>query len=750
MTVLSTNAYSTATGNGAATSFPFDFACRNTANIAVYVNSVLQTSGYSVTLNADFNGGSILFAVAPANLAAIMIASNPSFEQPIQFENAGPYNPEAVDGVADDAAIRAIWLLSEVSRAVVAPLGETLDPLPAATARANMFLAFDGSGQPIASTVSGEKGDPGANTAAIGLFTTASTLSIPVGTDAVRTSGYSSKGIGIADYYEDTTLNDAYVAANPRTSFKSSNGRYFRIDASDGISLPQVGGIGDLTSPGNGTVNDAALAAITAAQPLGGKIRIPQMSGAYRFSTKQVFTAGYTIEGEGWHENPGIVNGVTYIGIQAFPGSTLCFDSDVGGFLFLDFTSNNANATSFQYQSARHSVVSNLLLYSAGGVTTVDSHGIELRTTFMLFNVSTQGFGGCGFKVLANTSGAVPYGNSNCSTFRSCKALQNKLHGFHIDGTDANVIGLYNCASQLNGGAGYLDDGSLGNAYFSCHSATNNQSNGQGTIWTAQAQVDAPQLSDPATGSYIMSSAVAAHTYTGCYTESGLGEKAHLITPAAIFGGNLSSGGASPPRTSTSTAVVIGATVVLPGSAGSTKVYSPTGTSQFVIETGTGTFAELTFTTNGSPIFDILAQNGAAYISGNLVTWRNFAQTVVFGALSASGLLMQVPLGYGTGGGGTVLQTTSRSTAVTLNKPCGEITLFSAAGSAAWTTFTVNNSLVAATDTVRACQASGTDKYQIHVTGVRAGAFDITFATTGGTTTEQPVFNFSLMKGASS
>ena len=56
--------------------------------------------------------------------------------------------------------------------------------------------------------------------------------------------------------------------------------------------------------------------------------------------------------------------------------------------------------------------------------------------------------------------------------------------------------------------------------------------------------------------------------------------------------------------------------------------------------------------------------------------------------------------------------------------------------------------LVAATDVVCVVQKSGTDKYMTHVTNVAAGSFQITFATTGGTTTEQPVFNFALIKGA--
>lgn len=103
-------------------------------------------------------------------------------------------------------------------------------------------------------------------------------------------------------------------------------------------------------------------------------------------------------------------------------------------------------------------------------------------------------------------------------------------------------------------------------------------------------------------------------------------------------------------------------------------------------------------------------------------------------------------IGYATGAGGAVTQATSRTTGVTLNTVCGAITLVSAAGSATAASFTVTNSSVAATDNVVVNQKSGTDKYHTLVTNIAAGSFVITFFTTGGTTTEQPVFNFSVIK----
>lgn len=134
---------------------------------------------------------------------------------------------------------------------------------------------------------------------------------------------------------------------------------------------------------------------------------------------------------------------------------------------------------------------------------------------------------------------------------------------------------------------------------------------------------------------------------------------------------------------------------------------------------------------------------GASWTSTSF--WVSGAQV---GSVSSSGLLMTstAPLGYGTGSGGSVTQATSRTTGVTLNKTNGAITLVSAAGTATWQSFTVTNSTVAATDVVRVVQKSGTDLNMIHVTAVGAGSFRISFATTGGTTTEQPVFNFAVLK----
>ena len=165
-------------------------------------------------------------------------------------------------------------------------------------------------------------------------------------------------------------------------------------------------------------------------------------------------------------------------------------------------------------------------------------------------------------------------------------------------------------------------------------------------------------------------------------------------------------------------------------------------------ETGTGVLVFGTSPTLTTPTITNPTVSTGTFTSPTLVTPAIGVATGT--SLTATGVIASTGtagLGYATGAGGTVTQGTSRTTGVTLDKTSGAITLFSAAGSATAATFTVTNSTVAATDVIILNQKSGTDLYDLMVTAVAAGSFNITFRTTGGTTTEQPVFNFAVIKG---
>jgi hypothetical protein len=108
-------------------------------------------------------------------------------------------------------------------------------------------------------------------------------------------------------------------------------------------------------------------------------------------------------------------------------------------------------------------------------------------------------------------------------------------------------------------------------------------------------------------------------------------------------------------------------------------------------------------------------------------------------------------LGYGTGAGGTVTQATSKSTAVTLNKPTGQITMNNAAlGAGVAVEFSVNNSVVAVNDCINLSGIWGfSPNYRIELKGVVAGGFAVRVTNiTAGSLSEALAINFAIIKGA--
>lgn len=233
-----------------------------------------------------------------------------------------------------------------------------------------------------------------------------------------------------------------------------------------------------------------------------------------------------------------------------------------------------------------------------------------------------------------------------------------------------------------------------------------------------------------------------------------------------------------------------------PANASVAQIASDSLGGQAVIQstkTGTGTYLPMTFHTGGSerlridtsgnvgvgrsPIykFDVQCTQGSvastftdgAYgttvigfdsVYGSKI-YNSGATALSFGAnngmnfqITSAGyakVITATGLGFGTGAGGTVTQTTSRTTSVTIHKPTGSITLVSAAGTTTWQGFIVFNNTVEATDTVILSVRFGMNNiYQTLVQNVQSGGFSIFVSAVNGTTTEAPVINFSVIKGA--
>jgi hypothetical protein len=107
-------------------------------------------------------------------------------------------------------------------------------------------------------------------------------------------------------------------------------------------------------------------------------------------------------------------------------------------------------------------------------------------------------------------------------------------------------------------------------------------------------------------------------------------------------------------------------------------------------------------------------------------------------------------VGYSTGTGGTVTQATDKSTGVTLNKRCGQITMNAAAlAAAAEVSFTLTNSTIAATDVVMVSIASGATAgaYSVQCDATAAGSCRISVGNRfASSRSEAIVLNFAVIK----
>jgi hypothetical protein len=118
--------------------------------------------------------------------------------------------------------------------------------------------------------------------------------------------------------------------------------------------------------------------------------------------------------------------------------------------------------------------------------------------------------------------------------------------------------------------------------------------------------------------------------------------------------------------------------------------------------------------------------------------------------VGAQFILTDEQLGYTTAAQGTVTQLTSKSTAVTLNKSAGRITMNNASlATATNATFTLNNNLISANDTVILTISGGqatAGSYNVFANALSAGSVSISLRNiSGGSLSEAVEINFALI-----
>jgi len=243
------------------------------------------------------------------------------------------------------------------------------------------------------------------------------------------------------------------------------------------------------------------------------------------------------------------------------------------------------------------------------------------------------------------------------------------------------------------------------------------------------------------------------------------------ITPLAIAAGGTNASTASGARTSLELGTIAtqdADNVTITGGAISGVSFSGSFTGVTSIDCGTyttdDTDAGLTITSNSITAdgddtnidIDVTPKGTGSVVMTKVDIGSGEIDDTVIGAntpaaVTATDVLATGSVGYTTGAGGTVTQITSRTTGVTLDAICGQITLVAGSISGlASQEFTLTNSTIEATDVVVVSFASGLTaaSYDVTVTATAAGSCNISVhnVNNSATPTDTPVLNFVVIK----
>lgn len=159
MTVAVQTPYAQATGNGAATNFPFQFLVLAKTDLSVYVDGVLKVVDvdYTVAGLGVTSGGSITFFVAPANLLKVVQVRTMARSRVVDYQQFGDFQTLIVNPDFDRPILLVQDMGVQLGRAIITPPDEvtTLPTLPSIATRAGKFMGFGPDGLPVALTGTG-------------------------------------------------------------------------------------------------------------------------------------------------------------------------------------------------------------------------------------------------------------------------------------------------------------------------------------------------------------------------------------------------------------------------------------------------------------------------------------------------------------------------------------------------------------------------------------------------------------------
>ncbi len=168
------------TGNGTQTVFPFEFRVFTGTEVSVYIDSILQETGYSVALETI--GGSVTLETPLATGSTLAIIRNVAFNQLTDLESGQAFFPDTLERAYDKLTMQTQQLKEGLSRAVIVPPDDNV------TAPATLLLAI-AEAQANAAASAAEAADSATDSAD---FATAATAAATDSADSATAAAVSA------------------------------------------------------------------------------------------------------------------------------------------------------------------------------------------------------------------------------------------------------------------------------------------------------------------------------------------------------------------------------------------------------------------------------------------------------------------------------------------------------------------------------------------------------------------------------
>ncbi len=271
--------------NGSVTAFAFTFGVGATSELQVILTSaegaeitLTETTNYTVacTNNDCTSGGTVTTVATYATGNTITILRNVPLTQEADFTEGMPTLYESFETGLDKLTRIAQQHEEKLNRSVVVPKSESTSgmTLPGASTRANKYLAFDASGNPIASA-----GGPGSSEVPVSAW--GATLIAAADAAAARTVlSAPAVVVGEIKMYAASTAPDGYLICDGSAVSRTAYAALFAVisttygtgDGSTTFNLPNFKGRAPIgvgqgnTAEGGGTGTNRTLGATAGAE----------------------------------------------------------------------------------------------------------------------------------------------------------------------------------------------------------------------------------------------------------------------------------------------------------------------------------------------------------------------------------------------------------------------------------------------------------------------------------------------------